>query len=234
MPGPALPEHGVAVRETALAFGARAAAVLSFGVAFGCVEAAVVVYLRGALGLAPGPLFPLQEASGDAGRLMAIEAGRELATMVMLGTLGALAGARWCERLAWVAVAFGAWDIAYYGWLVVFIGWPPDLATWDLLFLLPAPWVGPVWAPVVVSLALVGVGLAAARRLRGGGRLAIGRGQVAAGVAGGALVIGSFLAGAPAVLEGGTPQDYPWPVFVAGMVLAGAGAFAAFTPPRRV
>jgi hypothetical protein len=222
---------GPGARATALAFAARAGGVLAFGVAFGYVEAAVVVYLQGALGLAAGRLFPLHDASGDAGRLVAIEAGRELATLVMLGAVGALAGARRWERLAWAAVAFGAWDIAYYGWLFVFTGWPPDLATWDVLFLVPAPWVGPIWAPVAVSVALVVVGVAAAWRVRGGGRLAMGRWQVIAGVAGGGLVVGSFLAGAPALAAGGMPRDYPWALFAAGMLLALAGARAALASP---
>lgn len=217
--------------ETTAAFGGRLAVVLAFGVAFGYVEAAVVAYLQGALGLASGRLFPLQEASGDAGHLVAIEAGRELATLVMLAAVGWLAGeGRW-ERLAWTAVAFGAWDIAYYGWLVVFIGWPPSLATWDVLFLVPAPWVGPVWAPISVSLALIGVGAAAARRLRAGGSLRIAGRQVVAGLAGGALVIGSFLLGAPTAIAGETPEDFPWVVFAAGMLFAVAAAWTAFRSP---
>lgn len=220
-------------RESSRAFAARAACVLAFGIAFGYVEAAVVVYLQGALGFAAGQPLPLQPASGDTGRLVAVEAGRELATLVMLATVGMLAGASRWERLAWAAVAFGAWDIAYYGWLVVFIGWPPSLGTWDLLFLVPAPWVGPVWAPIAVSLALVGVGTAAARRLRSGGTLSIGGWQVAAGIGGGALVIGSFLTGSPTALAGGVPESYPWPVFAAGMLLACAAAWAAFRTPSR-
>lgn len=222
---------GASDAGTRRAFAARAAVVLAFGIAFGYVEAAVVVYFQGALGLAAGRLFPLQEASGEAGRLVAIEAGRELATLVMLAAVGMLAGRRPLERLAWAAVAFGAWDIAYYGWLHVFLGWPPDLGTWDVLFLVPAPWVGPVWAPVTVSLALVGVGVAAARRLRGGGELAIAAWQVAAGLAGGVLVVASFLAGAPNAMAGGTPSGYPWPLFAAGMLLAGAAALAALRRP---
>ena len=214
--------------EIPLAFAARAAGVLAFGIAFGYVEAAVVVDLRGALGVPVGHLFPLQQATGDAGRLIAIEVGRELATLVMLATVGLLAGSRPWERLAWAAVAFGAWDIAYYGWLRVFIGWPPDLSAWDVLFLVPAPWVGPVWAPVAVSASLAVVGVAAANRLRRGEAIPIGRWQVGAGVAGGGLVVGSFLAGTPGAMTGRMPTDYPWPVFAVGMLLAGAAALAAF------
>ncbi len=64
--------------------------------------------------------------------------------------------------------------------------------------------------------------------MRGGGTLGVARWQVGAGLAGGALVIGSFLAGAPVAMAGGTPADYPWPVFAAGMLLAGTAAWVAF------
>ena len=76
----------------------------------------------------------------------------------MIGAVGMLAGRTSVERLAWSAVVFGAWDIGYYAWLYVFSGWPPSLGTTDLLFLIPVPWVGPVWSPVAVSVTLVGVG----------------------------------------------------------------------------
>jgi len=208
-------------------FAGRAIGVLAFGVAFGFVEAAVVVYLQSALGLAPQPLLPLPQATGEAGRLLGIELGRELATLVMLGALGWVVGASRLERLAWAAVAFGAWDLAYYGWLWVLSGWPPALTTWDVLFLIPVPWIGPVWAPMAVSLSLIGVGLLAVRRIRRGDALRIGPWQVAGGLAGGALVVASFMLDAPDILAGGGPREFAWPVFGAGMLLAGAAAVAA-------
>lgn len=208
----------------------RSIAVLLFGVAFGYVEAAVVVYLRHALGIAPEPVFPLQEASGLVADLARIEAGRELATLVMLATIGWVTGRTGPERLAWAAVAFGAWDIAYYGWLWVFIGWPPSLASWDVLFLVPVPWVAPVWAPVAVSVALVMVGLLAARRLRGGAGLRLGPWQRLGGFAGGGLVIGSFLVESGAVVDGSVPSSFAWPIFWAGMAVALIAARSAFAP----
>jgi hypothetical protein len=145
----------------------------------------------------------------------------------MLGAVGWLAGRSSLERLAWTAVAFGTWDILYYAWLWAFIGWPPSIDTWDLLFLIPVPWAGPVWAPVAISLALVGFGLAAARRLRAGRPVCAGRAQVAAGILGGLVVIVSFCWNAPLVLDGGTPDAFPWPVFAVGLALAGWGATTA-------
>lgn len=211
----------------ALAFAGRVTALLAFGIAFGYVEAAVVVYLRGALGLAAEPLFPLREATGEDARLVAIELGREIATLVMLAAIGWAAGASRLERLAWSAVAFGSWDVAYYAWLWLFIGWPPSPGTWDVLFLVPVPWVAPVLVPIIVSAALIVGGIAAAGRLRGGAGIALQRWQVTAGIGGGLLVVGSFMLDARNILAGGMPHDFAWPVFGAGMLLAASAAAAA-------
>jgi hypothetical protein len=165
------------------------------------------------------------------GDLAVIEAGREAATLVMLGAVGWLAGRSGLERLAWTAVAFGTWDIFYYAWLWAFIGWPSSPGTWDLLFLIPVPWTGPVWAPIAISLALVGFGLAAARRLRAGRAVRAGRAQVAAGIAGGLVVILSLTLDAGRILAGGVPDTFAWPVFTAGLALAVWGATTTLRPP---
>ena len=148
------------------------AAVFLWAVAFALVEAAVVVYLRRIFH--PGGFaFPLQPRPYDP--ILGVEVAREAATLVMLALVGFLAGGRGWERFARVMVAFGAWDIFYYAWLWVFLGWPPSLATLDVLFLIPTIWVGPVWAPCLVSLGLVLCGGAAALRVGAGGRFAFGR-----------------------------------------------------------
>jgi hypothetical protein len=214
-------------------FRSTAAVVIVYAVAMAFLESAVVVYLQRALGIDPHALFPAQQPA-LVGDLALIEVGREAATLVMLGAVGWLAGRSGLERLAWTAVAFGAWDILYYGWLWVFIGWPASLGTWDLLFLIPVPWTGPVWAPVAISLVLVGFGLAAARRLSAGKPVRAGRAQVAAGVAGGVIVIAAFCWNAVLVLNGGVPTDFPWPLFAAGLALASWGATTALrSPPAR-
>ena len=209
----------------------RAIAVVAFAVAMGYVEAAAVVYLRAALGQPAAATFPLQQA-GPNERLALIEFGREIATLVMLTGDGWAVGRRGWEWLAWTAVAFGAWDIAYYGWLAVFIGWPASVFDIDLLFLVPVPWVGPVWAPVVVSLALVTFGLLALRGYATGHAPVIRVRDAAAGLFGGALVLLSFMMDAPNILAGGQPGWFPWPLFTAGMLMASAGAVDALRGGR--
>jgi len=120
-----------------------------FGAAFGFVEAAVVVYLRAATGLWPGPqgntlvVIP--------GTLLRIEYFREAATMIMLGGIAFLAGQRFREKVIAFLWTFALWDFSYYVWLRLTIGWPSSLINFDLLFLIPVPWVAQVWFPMLVS-----------------------------------------------------------------------------------
>ncbi|NJD27222.1 MAG: hypothetical protein FIA92_02870 [Chloroflexi bacterium] len=217
LPGAAGPDRG-GIRTTSLV-------VLAFGVAFGYLEAAVVVYLRAVI--ETGAVLPAQDPA-TLGTFEAVEILRELATVAMIATVGWLAGRSRLERLAWSAVVFGTWDIVYYLGLRWTIGWPPALDTWDVLFLIPMAWVGPVWAPMAVSAALIGVGLAAARRLRAGGSLRIGPTEIAGGLVGGALVIVSFLVDSERFLAGDLAPWSGWPLFLGGMVVAGLAAIRAF------
>lgn len=209
----------VASRGAALALPplGHTAAVAAYAIAMAYVESAVVVYLRAALGAATGEVFPL-DLSTDAGAFGLIELGREAATMVMIAGVASVVGRSGLERLAWAAVVFGIWDIGYYVWLSVFSGWPSSLNTWDLLFLIPVPWAGPVWAPVLVSAALITFGLLMADRCRRTPSVRVSLAQLAALIAAGLVVILSFVLNAGVVLEGGVPTTFPWPVFAAGML----------------
>ncbi|MCI0584961.1 MAG: hypothetical protein L0227_19065 [Chloroflexi bacterium] len=208
-----------------------AVAVIVFGIAMGYLEGAVVAYLRAAIdaGLST-PDF--DEAAFRP--FLAIEVARELATLVMIAAVGWLAGRTRLERLAWAAVVFGAWDIVYYVALRLAIGWPAALTDWDVLFLIPGAWVGPVWAPVVVSLALIGFGLAAARHLRRGGAIAVGPVGASVALAGGVVVVASFLVDSARVMAGDAGPWTGWPLFWLGMVLAAAPSTYALRRRREM
>jgi hypothetical protein len=210
-------------------FRSTAVAVIAYAVAMGWLEAAVVVYLRTALGILPATI-PAHDPDAF-GTFAGVEAARELATLVMIGAVGWLAGRASLERLAWASVVFGVWDIVYYAGLRLAVDWPPSIDTWDVLFLVPVPWVGPVWAPVAVSVALVTFGLAAARRLREGRPVRLGWPHVIASAAGGLLVIVSFLLDTDRVLAGDASPWSGWPVFATGMTLAAVAAALALRAP---
>ncbi len=214
-----------------MSFRARAATVIVFAIAMAYLEAAVVVYLQRAVGMTPADLFPLRR-SDAMGNLAAIEVGREAATLVMLATIGLIAGTRGLDRRAWTSVAFGVWDIFYYAFLWVFLGWPGALTDWDVLFLIPVPWAGPIWAPILVSLLLIGFGLAAARRTLAGHPPEGDATRAALGIGGGVVVVLSFCAQAPALLDGGVPGAFPWPLFGLGIGISTFAVVAALRSPR--
>jgi hypothetical protein len=213
------------------------AALFLFGISFGYLEAAVVVYLRAIYDpirarlhpeRGPQDLFPLittQELAGagpEHTRRLAIEIGREAATMLMLGAVALAAANNVHQWIAAFAIVFGVWDICFYAFLKLMIHWPESLATWDILFLIPLPWVGPVWAPVLVALSMIVCGLIS---LRAGGI----RGRLAhwAGVLAGALVIiVAFVWDFRNTTSGGMPNPFNWPLFLAGEAI-GLGAFLA-------
>ena len=197
--------------------------VIAYAFAMAYLESAVVVYLQRALLMTPATLFPLRDQA-TLGGLGSIEVGREVATIVMLAAVGWLAGRTFLERLAWAAVAFGIWDIGYYFWLWIFIGWPRSFGTTDLLFLLPVPWVAPVAAPMIVSVALIGFGLIAAVRIIRGELLILKLKDWLSISAGGIIVVVSFTFDVGHILHGGMPHAFLWPIFVIGMAIAGHGA----------
>jgi hypothetical protein len=125
--------------------------ISAFAIAMGMLESAVVIYLRDIL-YPEGFDFPLNPVRPD---LVWTEIGRELATLVMLLTLGILTGRTLAERFAWFLYAFAVWDIFYYIFLWILIGWPESIMTWDVLFLLPVTWTGPVLSPLIVACTMI-------------------------------------------------------------------------------
>jgi len=122
-----------------------------FGIAMAHVEAVVVVYLRKAIGLLDPEIDNRQALEQVPRRLIRIEMTREAATIVMLTTLAWLLGEGWLEKTMVFLWTFAFWDLFYYGSLYLLIGWPPKLTTTDVLFLIPRPWIAPVWFPIGVS-----------------------------------------------------------------------------------
>lgn len=123
----------------------------AFAVAMAFLESAVVVDLR-ALCYPEGFAFPLVPMDR---RIAITELVREAATMIMLLAPGALVARRALDRFAWFIYCFGVWDIFYYVFLKAVLDWPLSLFEWDILFLVPVPWVGPVLAPCIVSCGMI-------------------------------------------------------------------------------
>lgn len=138
------------------------AALFCFGVAFGFVEAAVVVYLRAILGIQG--LAPFQVVAGLPIALVRVEFFREIATLIMLAAIAYLAEEKIWERMGSFLWVFATWDIFYYVFLWVVLRWPDSFTTTDVLFLVPVPWYAQVWFPILVSVLSLGAVLLGTRR----------------------------------------------------------------------
>jgi hypothetical protein len=121
-----------------------------FGIAMAHLEGVVVVYLRKLLGiLDPESNREAIEKAGQ--KYLKIEMSREAATIIMLVVIAFLAGNTWIERVVFFLWAFAFWDLFYYLSLYILIKWPPSFKTIDVLFLIPKPWIAPVWLPIGIS-----------------------------------------------------------------------------------
>ena len=121
-----------------------------FGIAMAHLEGVVVVYLRKALGILDTESNKVSVGKFPK-RFLNIEISREVATIVMLVTIALLVGETWLEKGIFFLWTFAFWDLFYYLSLYILIKWPPTFKTIDVLFLIPVPWIAPVWFPISVS-----------------------------------------------------------------------------------
>ncbi|HSY62250.1 MAG TPA: hypothetical protein VK796_10255 [Cytophaga sp.] len=160
-----------------------------FSIAMGFMETAVVVDLR-ELYYPEGFNFPLMPI---APKIAITEFLRETATIIMLAGIGILAGKNKIQRFAFFIYAFAIWDIFYYVFLKVLLDWPESVFTWDILFLIPIPWVGPVLAPCIVSLTMILLTASILFLQEKGYQVAFELKEFTLQISGCLIIIGSFL-----------------------------------------
>ena len=199
--------------------------VAIFAIAMAWVEAASVFYIRALVDRVepyqPNPL-PIHGALGN------VELWREGATLVMLASVGLLAGRTLRRRAGYAAIAFGVWDIVYYIFLRMISGWPQTLLDWDILFLLPLPWWGPVLAPVSIALLMI---LWGTLTTQFADSARISRWAWTLGWTGVALALAVFMTDAWLALPDGRlavmqvlPTTFNWPVFSFSLLLMSSPA----------
>ena len=185
------------------------------GLTLGWFEAAIVVDLR-ALFYPHGFTFPMVVMPN---RMLGVEVVREACSLVLLAAIAWLAGQRRADRWGAFLLLFGIWDLVYYVVLKLILDWPPgiDLGTWDILFLIPLPWAGPIWAPALVAAEFVAIGsylYFTPDREREYDGLDI---LILAGSA--FVVVGSFLLEWRAVAESRVPENFSASTFAIGVIV---------------
>jgi hypothetical protein len=216
--------------------------LLLFSTAFGYLEAAVVSYLRYLHepirqhfypGRPSGELFPLltreqvMAAGEQARKVLVTEIGREAATILMLAAVALALSTKTGQWAAAFGIAFGIWDITFYVFLKVLLGWPASLLTWDILFLIPAPWAGPVLAPVLVSAAMITGGVWQLRSAARGSPVHLGGRHWAGVTAGAAVILWAFTFDSANILAGGLPHPFHWGILSSGLGIGTLGYVSA-------
>lgn len=205
-----------------------------FSIAMAMLEAAVVIYLR-ALYYPEGFTVAMQQIGEN---ILLTEIVREAATVVMLTGISVLAGRSFIQRFAFFLLSFAFWDIFYYVWLKMFIGWPESLLTWDILFLIPVTWLGPVLAPVLCSFTMILLALTLLTMEQQRPEFRLLRHDWLLLIGGSLLILYTFLKDYLGIIAGHgwlgemdklmqneeflriasqyIPQSFAWPVFLAG------------------
>ncbi len=198
----------------------------AYALAMALVEAAIVIHLRHLYYPAnPRTLFPLALLSPDD---LTLELVRELATVVMILAVALLAERGFLRRFAAFVLVFGLWDLGYYAWLKLFLGWPAHWQDWDVLFLIPWPWFGPWLAAALIALlfmlwggwTLAAAGATARLRAADAGLFVLGALPALAAFL---LPAWPLLAGGTEAFRGWVPGSFAWGLYVPGLALMAAG-----------
>jgi hypothetical protein len=199
-----------------------------FAIAFAFVESSVVVYLR-QIFYPEGFTFPLKPGITPH---IAVEVSREFATIVMLVAVGMIAGSTRWQRFSYFLIGFGVWDVFYYVWLKVILDWPASLFDWDILFLIPIPWISPVIAPILVSLMMIGGGWLILRKEEERGTFKVTRTAIGLSMLGSVAVLVSFVLDTDATLRFQYPKAYHYELLILGMVCYAGALIATATSAR--
>lgn len=195
-----------------------------FAIAMAYVESAVVVYLR-AIFHPEGFTFPLKLITDYK---IKVEVFREAATIIMLMTIAHLAGRNIQERFASLMLTFGVWDIFYYVWLKVLIDWPASVFDWDILFLIPLPWIGPIIAPVSISVLMIIFGILIAHASDNGAAFRPKLVSILLALAGTVLILYSFMYDTGATLHQQMPKPYRYELLIITDILFVAAFWIAY------
>jgi hypothetical protein len=181
----------------------------------GYFEATVVVYLRD-LYYPDGFSFPLVMIPT---RMITIELFRELSTIVMIAAVAIIAGKKLWERFGFFLILFGIWDIFYYVWLRISINWPLSMFDWDVLFLIPIPWIGPVIAPILIALLMIIFGFKITGLFAQGINFKPTLASWTLSIIGTVLILYSFMRDTDATISQMMPQPYLYSFLIAGLIL---------------
>jgi hypothetical protein len=154
------------------------------------------------------------------GSIINAEYWREAITLIMIFSAACIAGKTRLQRFAYFMLIFGVWDIIFYASLKILLNWPASIMEYDLLFLLPLPWTGPVLAPIIISASMITAGIIIIKFIDRGVKFYQNGVIWLLEITGGVIVFLSFIASAGDVIKGLYPSHFSWIIFSSGWLIA--------------
>ena len=195
--------------------------VVVLSIAFGYIEAAVVVYLR-EIFHPNGFTFPMTVFGIDSisKRILLTEIGREASTIVLIFTGAWLSGHNRRQQVAYFLIIFAVWDIFYYVWLKVLLDWPASIMDWDILFLIPCTWASQGLYPVLISITFIVFAVIILYRNSYGRPVRATLPDWLAFFAAGVIIVVSFCLPGLHITEQDFASHFYRPLFAAGLLLS--------------
>lgn len=207
----------------------RVVLLAAFAAAMAFAEAAVVVYLRTLIGA--GPLFPMKDLPP---LLLSVEIGREVATLVMIVSVAVLSVRGGARRMGAFLFVFSVWDVLYYAWLRIAIGWPAGVRDWDILFLIPLPWIGPVWSALLICAGMAAFAVLFLR-MPEEAPFSPGLWGWISGIVGAAIVAANYILEWMKIEYGqAVPTDFSLGTYLAGVAFLGAAGWTTVRSTKSV
>ena len=203
----------MAIREN-LSYRRKLILLSIFAIAMAYLEAVVVIYIR-EIYYPEGFAFPLKIMPNE---FLVIEIFREFSTIIMLISVALLMGKKAWEKFGFFIFIFGLWDIFYYLWLKITIDWPASIFQWDVLFLIPLPWIGPVIAPTLVALMMIIFGVHITLIYYRGFKIHPPISAWLLSILGSAVILFSFMHDSNAILRQMPPKSYLYQLLFGGLL----------------
>lgn len=186
-----------------------------FAISFAFIESSIVIYLR-KLYYPEGFSFPLKFIQDE---VIKVEFLREISSIFLIFSVSVLSGKTRVLKVASFFYIFGLWDIFYYIFLYIFLKWPKSFYEWDLLFLVPIPWVSPVYAPLFCSLSFIIISILVLYLWKEGYPFSIKSRDFTISLVSLSLILISFFNESKKVILGGIPEDFPFFLYFFGLIL---------------
>lgn len=140
-------------------------ALTAMSLALGYIDSIATYYVRRmpAEPEAGVDLLALEPVEALSARELVLEQTRQLSIVLVIVTVGIIAGRNGLQQAGTIVFSVGAWTVLRYAALRTICDWPLSFSDVDAVLYMPEAVHSPVWLVIVVALALAATGVVLVR-----------------------------------------------------------------------